>query len=163
MRVTKPAGYTAPWGNRRGPRISVPLLRDETTGATQADAYEIEVLLATFNDPTLEPFNKYVRLRAAEHVQEQNDAIYMAWFEHNHLSVLLRRTYGANPPPARLITTANSAVYQYWIVFVREKEELVAYVHGYRGRVEDDVEIGMLVAAILEDGTASAVLHAAEE
>ncbi|CAK7237029.1 hypothetical protein SBRCBS47491_009838 [Sporothrix bragantina] len=169
MLVTKPARYTAPWGNRRGPRISVPLVRDETTGTTPADAYEIEALIATFKDPILEPFNKYIRSRAIEHVQEQNDAIYISWFEHNHLPVLLPRTYAANPPPARLITTANSAVCQDWTVFVRDKEKLVAFVHGYRGRVEDgrkdedDVEIGMLVAAIIKYGIASAILHAVGE
>ncbi|CAK7207841.1 hypothetical protein SEUCBS139899_010656 [Sporothrix eucalyptigena] len=174
-RVTRPAGYTAPWSkNRRGPRVPVPLVRDQTTGETPADWYSIQVLVATFNDPALEPFNKYLRLRAFEHALEQNDTLYVDWFEHNHLPVLVPRTYSCRFPPERPITTNNSSLYQYWTVSVQDMEELIAYVHGYRGDQDDgdkdnedddenNVEVGMLIADLVEFGSNSDALHEVDE
>ncbi|CAK7237284.1 hypothetical protein SBRCBS47491_009923 [Sporothrix bragantina] len=107
--VTKPDGYTAPWG-RRGPRVSMPILRDARTGETPAAAYKIAVLIATFMDPTLMPFNQYLHSLVTEHVKEQNDSIYVSWFEDNHIPVLLPCTY--NVELESPVSTANSAVYQ---------------------------------------------------
>jgi hypothetical protein len=162
-RVTKPAGFVSPFVARRGPRPPLPFLRDTTTGATAADAYTVNYLVATFNDPILAPFNLYIRSRAAEYMQEQNDAVYRAWFIDNRIPVLVPRTYAASPPPTRLITTANSAVLGQWTVSIFDKDELVAYVAGSRGApVTGEEEGGMLVADLITFGNNQARLELAD-
>lgn len=66
--------------------------------------------VATFNDPTLAPFNVYILSRAAEYIQDHNDVIYRDWFLENRIHVIVPRTYAAQPPITLLVTAANSAV-----------------------------------------------------
>jgi hypothetical protein len=168
-RVTKPVGFTSPFTRLRGPRAPLSILRDTATGATAADAYTVKYLVATFNDPVLAPFNVYIRSRAAEYIQEQNDAVYRDWFIENRIHVLVPRTYAARPPITRLITTTNSAVLGRWTVPIHAKDEFEAYVAGSRGepitRDEKTVEEenGMLVTDLVAFGDTLSFLEPLNE
>jgi hypothetical protein len=166
-RVTKPEGFTSPFTRRRGPRAPLPLARSAATAGAgaPADAYTVEYLVATFNDPLLAPFNVYIRSRAAEYIQERNDAVYRDWFVENRIPVVVPRTYAACPPMTRLVTAANSAVLGQWSVPVHDKDELEAYVAGRRGDLvtgdepTDEEEGGMLVADLVAFGDSRPHLH----